>query len=42
MEDKCVVCEVELHDGNTCSCHPDHCKDCCSCEPDCGCGCKPE
>ena len=36
----CAMCSVDLTDENACSCDPTKCVKCCTCAPDCTCGCK--
>lgn len=38
-QEKCE-CGMPLTDENRCSCEPTKCAKCCSCGPDCTCGCK--
>jgi TATA-binding protein-associated factor Taf7 len=42
MEDetKKCVCGMPLTEETTCACQPELCVNCCSCEPDCTCGCQ--
>lgn len=38
-EEKCE-CGMPLDDETRCSCEPDKCYHCCSCGPECTCGCQ--
>jgi hypothetical protein len=36
---KCVKCGLPIDEATRCSCEPEVCYHCCSCEPGCECGC---
>lgn len=38
--DKCVKCGMPIDDDTRCSCEPSLCFHCCTCQPDCVCGCS--
>lgn len=38
--DTCVKCGMPTDDDSKCSCNPSLCFHCCSCPPDCACGCS--
>lgn len=38
-EEKCE-CGMPLNDKTRCECEPKKCHYCCTCKPDCKCGCK--
>jgi len=38
--DKCVKCGMPIDDDTRCSCEPSLCFHCCTCGPDCKCGCS--
>ncbi len=40
IKETCEMCGLPLNDDNRCSCNPTKCVHCCTCKPDCTCGCK--
>jgi hypothetical protein len=38
--EKCDKCGISLTEESRCSCEPTVCYHCCSCGPECKCGCK--
>jgi hypothetical protein len=39
-EEKKCTCGMPLNEKTECSCNPEVCVYCCSCPPDCKCGCQ--
>lgn len=38
--DKCAKCGMPIDEHTKCACTPNTCYHCCTCGPDCKCGCQ--